>query len=77
MFSSNFLLLSLHSFGFMAEEITLTVVAAVADTLFGVVFGFWSVEDFALYTCQISPVTLINQKNLCCKSDIYVMSIML
>lgn len=77
MFSSNLLLLSLHSSGFMAEEIMLTVVATVADTRFGVVFGFRSMEDFALYACQISRVMLINQKNLCCKSDIYVMSIML
>lgn len=29
------------------------MVAIVADMLFGVVFGFWSTEDFALYACQI------------------------
>lgn len=30
--------------------------AIVADMLFGVVFGFWSMEDFALYACQISKI---------------------
>lgn len=39
-----------------SEEMRLTVAAIIADTLFGAVFGFWSIEDFALYACQISKI---------------------
>lgn len=39
-----------------SEEMRLTVAAIVADRLFGVVFGFWSMEDFDLYACQISKI---------------------